>query len=406
MNASSASESFFVPEERKPTPIETSKPMPFDEKPIAAPSPQRIQHGRAFPPPVSRVGSPMSGKSSAYGLPASPRSGRIALTPRISQEQRAEQREEQRAEHTPTPEMREMWLRHQRSTSSVDSSTALLRAGSSRISHSRNTSRASMSSENIHTILGRPILPNGEITRRVDADIMSIASRSQTASPAPAINVIAPSSPGSEGLPPPPRPRRGDGIRESILSINKKLGEVTPPMTPIPSEHSSGSKYSSPTRVPVGLPLDSDHREEGQVKANYGPGTPKTSVASNPASRAHSTRTSMSYEHEDFEIHRVDSRDRLKPAISAVARAPTATPSDNTRQRSQNKNEMAMSSTVSLPESVGGVSMHTGESEDTMLEEIRSRSESLENAEGALSSIAWASLVAHAAVQERLAASI
>ena len=381
-----ASESFFVPEERKPSPMEAPKPMPFDQKSSTASTPKSMQHGRSFPPPTPRVGTPLSTTSSAYGLPASPRSGIRPLPVRRS--------EDQRQEHAPTPEMREMWLRHQRSTSSVDSTTTLLRATSSRMVHSRNASSSTIS-ENIHAVLGKPILPNSELNKRVDFEIGGLSTRSGTSTPAPVITVTRPTTPSSAGLPPPPRPPRGESIRESLLNVNMKLAEMSPPAPPIPSLPSDRSPDSVYTQ------LDSMTDSES-VSTAHRPYTPKTPMTSR--SHAHSTRTSLSFDHEDFEIQRVDSRDRLRPAISAVARTPPppSPPSANTTQAYLSQNQAAMASVISLPESVGNMSMDTGESEDTMHAEIRSRAESMESAEGALSSIAWASLVAHAAVQDRL----
>ncbi|KAL5504065.1 hypothetical protein ACEPAH_8138 [Sanghuangporus vaninii] len=378
-----ASESFFVPEERLKSPIEAPKPMTFDQTSTTMSTPRSLQHGRAFPPPTPRVGTPMSSSLSVYGLPTSPRSGIRPLPSRQS--------EDQRSEHTPTPEMKEMWLRHQRSTSSVDSTATLLRATSSRIVHSRNGS-TSTSSENIHAILGKPILPCSEITKRVDFEVVNPHSRSETSSPAPVITVTRPTTPASAGLPPPPRPPRGETIRESLLNVNMKLAEMIPPVPPVPPLPSD----RSPDSVYTQLDSLSESKRESQDRR---PQTPKTPMTSR--SYQNSTRTSMAFDHEDFEIQRVESRERLRPAISAVARTPPP-PSVNATQSFPSQNEAAMASVASLPESVGNMSLHTGESEDTMHAEIRSRSESLESAEGALSSIAWASLVAHAAIQDRL----
>ena len=135
--------------------------------------------------------------------------------------------------------MREKWLRHQRSNSSVDSTTTLLRAGSVlRMGHSRNPS-LSASSENIHTLIGKPILPCSEINRRVDAEMMSPSVRSQTGSPALVITITRPATPSptssmSPGLPPPPRRPRSESIRESLMSVNAKLIEASPPVPPVP----------------------------------------------------------------------------------------------------------------------------------------------------------------------------
>ncbi|KAI5122547.1 hypothetical protein M0805_005274 [Coniferiporia weirii] len=363
-NGSMGSESFFVPEERKASPVEGPKTMipSVSPSPIAAPRP--MMHGRSFPPPISRVGSPMSstGSTTVVGLPVTPRIRRPA-TPAGSIDL------EQRREHTPTPQMVQTWLRHQRSTSSLDSTSALLHApntipgqselpSSSRIyTHSRYAS-SSTSSENIFAQIGAPIVPSAELIMRFDGP----RSRDQTGSPVPAITISRPGTPASVGLPPAPRPM-SQVPRE--LSVNTSTVPDIPPVPPIPSS--------------------SWHPESHSTK------TPTTA------------KSIMSFDHEDFEIQRVDSRERLRPAISAVAQLPSV--SNYVHPAVSKVQGNASASMVSLPESMSqgslaestlGSMRSTGD--DSLRTELRERAGT---PDGTLSSLAWASLVAHAAVRER-----
>ncbi|THH10887.1 hypothetical protein EW145_g1008 [Phellinidium pouzarii] len=401
-NESKGSESFFTPEERKLSPTEAPKHMIFgvSSSPLASTSPRTVMHGRAFPPPVSRVGSPLSSSGSStlvgLGLPSTQKARRPP-TPRRSIDQ------EQQAEHAPTPQMMQTWLRHQRSSSSVDSTSALLHASSSipgnpghsrshslapsqLHSHSRSTSISA--SENIHALVGGPIVPHTELNMQYDAGLRSAPTRNQTDSSKPVITISRPVTPdtASVGLPPAPRPQRESQVsRASRVNVGSNI----PSLPPMPS---------SSRRAEPDVPSNTTQQESQNLKT---PSTAKSMFDS------HSARTSLSFEHEEFEIKRVDSREKLRPAVSAVARLPMLS---NPRVPAINVQTGALESVVSLPESVSKASlaesvtasMRSG-GEDSLRAELQARADTPLG--GGLSSLAWASLVAHAAVQGKMARS-
>ena len=385
-NATNGSESFFVPEaeERKLSPIEGPKPVSFNRatsevaSPAITPS-SRHNYGRAFPPPVSRPTSPGSTSGNSSRLPPTPRSGRQQL-PRRSEEGN---------EHAPTPEMRQAWLHHSRSSSSVDSTTALLRTPSSRnLGHTRSlSSSTAQSSENIQSMLVTPIIPHSELSERVESDFHLIHKRSRTASPAPAIIISRPTTPSESGLSPAPRATRADTLRNSVFD------DSIPPVPPLPSNRSS---------TIAGVPADYIYTgNEGNALEYRGSSSRASKSSAFPVPSTQSNRTSIDFDHEDYEIQHVNSREKLRPAISAVARTARPDPSSSQPQPSVFP-EAGFSSVTSLPESVTNMSLdsHETEGEDSLHIELRRRRQTQDT--GVISSVALASLSTNIEIGQQL----
>lgn len=398
MAGSMGSESFSTPGEMKPSPVEAPAPMNFPT-PTASPGvgPERERrktHGRAFPrTPVSRGTSPA--RSDASGSrPTTPRIKRIP-PPRRSQDI------ERRIEHEPTPEMVHEWLRHSRSNSSIGSTVALLaHAGdytrtSSHLGHSRQHS----SSSEAHTFVGAPIVPCTDLNKRFESELAKFHAQNQMDSPRPSITISRTNSPPvpTSVLRPAPRPSRDSlqytGTRDVIGS-----GFQMPPMPPIPA---------SPAQ---------DHHADPRT-----PGTGKSFATS-----------VITLDHEDAEIQHVDSRGPvLRPALSAVAKIPCepvpfpahdypihehnaeTNPAKLTRSR-----QLSLISAAGLPTSPvepeepmpadakslapsnhSEASRMSSDDMHSLRTEIRSRMETPTPIPGGLSTLAWASLVAHAASQ-------
>ena len=263
------------------------------------------------------------------------------------------------------------WLRHARSNSSVgsvSSTTHLLGH------HSRNPSFASMTAlptavnpivNPIANPIVNPIVPCQELIRLTEG------SRSQNTSPAPHPLSRQPTF-TSTTLSPPPRPPRSATIRESLLDAAfSKDSKSIPPPPPIPDF--------------VDVHLKSP--EEGAF-----PMTAKTPVTAKTPHTAHSaydnSRFTMYTEH-DFEIHRVDSRQTIRPALSAVAQLPSPPRLLRTTQE-------PIRESLNGPMTANTLISNNSLKDDSLLQEVHERSGTPE--ESGLSSIAWASLVTHAAV--------
>ncbi|KAH8118113.1 hypothetical protein DFH11DRAFT_1724079 [Phellopilus nigrolimitatus] len=391
-----SSESFFTAEERKASPIEAPNPSR-----IGAPMP--LMHGQAFPrPPGSRLDSPLSSTRFAYDIPTAPKSGRASTHV-----------DDQASKHASTPQIMHPWIRHQHS-SSIESTSYLMRAPTPRSQgHSRDSSTATFSE--IPSSIGKPIVSNANLTGYFDGDLSSFPRHPRTTSPALAFPISRPITPVTAGLPPAPRPVGGDH-RSRVFSRTTSpapglfISRATTPgpaaalslpssLRPERRKQSLLNVVVNPPHQPISIsPSDSNRVEHDLVEENPTTREPEQRSPTKSHSGHHtpSTPLTMFSEHEDYEIHQVDSRDRLRPAVSAVAHMPSAV------YRFPAKG--ALASAESLPESVSIYSVATESlsssvREDSLHAEMRARRDTPN--EGVLSSIAWASLVPHAAVRSR-----
>jgi hypothetical protein len=410
--ASVANESFSTPEERKLSPIEAPIPTPFS---LTSSSVLLQGNGTAVVPlAVSRSSSPLSRTGSAYGLPASPRDVRNLSNSRPPSRRSDNHSTAEGSEYAPTSELREMWLHHQRSSSSVDSSTALIRIPSLRPGHSRGAS-SSTSTESIHGLLGAPIIASRDLQRQMDAG----APRWKTMSPPlPAMTVSSRSHLGLPGLPPPPRQAKAENFRVPFpipSAAAKPPMPPVPPSPPMPLYTKQSFDTASVYSQSEGSMIEPRKRKTSDETILRAP-TPRT-ITPKPSQsvlNVHSLRgrSPTPNIHEDYEIAQIDGRSELRPAISAVASIPEQrsrrnvhfrTPSDEIRASrrevdvpsSKEAREEGFGSSVSLPRTVSTESLrtfHSQDSEDTMHQEIRSRTASLEHNDGNLTPMAWASL--------------
>lgn len=337
-----ASESFFIPEERKPSPAEE----PAVES--TSPTQRSVVHGRAFPSaPISRVASPSNSRPSSPSM--------FPVPPRYASFQDLTQDDGGDKSHAP-------WLRHARSNSSVgsmSSTTHLLGH------HSRNPSNVSILTG--QTVVN-PIVPNNELMKLAES---GENIRSQNTSPAPRLGRQP--TYASTALSPPPRPPRSATLRESLLNVAfSRDSKAIPPPPPVPEF----------TDVNLKSP------EEGSYPmTSKTPQTAHTPYTTQSVYDSSDARFTMYTEH-DFEIQRVDSRQMVRPAVSAVAQL--ASPP----RKLQTSRSSIRESIVNGPMTANTI--NSSLKDDSLLQEVRDRSGTPE--EGAISSIAWASLVTHAAV--------
>ena len=251
-------------------------------------------------------------------------------------------------------EQAQPWLRHARSNSSVNSMTYLLDGQRELTAHTRNLSNSSALSA---MAVGRPIAPHQELIKATGGEHGDLG-----------LQVVSPRTPGtsmseSSGLPAPPRPSRTVTLRESLLS----KFDVPQPNEQFDSQHEFVDvSLKSPDLSQAVSPNVTQYSRSIYEPGHY--------------------RDTMMPEHEHYEIHRVDSRQTVRPALDAVAQL-TLPPRRRPVRYDGLGNESA-SSTATTEEF---------SSSDSDVD-IVSRSKL--SGEGQISSIAWASLVTHAAVSQ------
>lgn len=243
---------------------------------------------------------------------------------------------------------------------------------------------------------GLPIIPSNDLNKRFDSELAKFHIQGQGDSPRPSITISRANSPPVQQstLKPAPRPLRDSQISREVS------GFQMPPMPPIPP---------SPVH---------DHHADLRT-----PGTGK------------SFATSVFSDQEEGEIQQIDSRGPVvRPALSAVARIPCVFPTTDADSEHVHEHEHDPASDAKLMRirqlsliSAAGLPMSPVEPEEPMPSdakslapsqrsdatsrmssddmhslhmEMRSRMETPTPAPGGLSTLAWASLVAHAAAQQ------